>query len=85
MGDHRVSIKINFEMHGLKKKYDAWLNWSDCIPEDISSMIEKWKDDAMDKFYAEDEKYRAKQEKLKLMQVENEERALLEKLKEKYK
>ena len=28
MGDHRASVKIEFEMHGHKEKSDFWINWS---------------------------------------------------------
>ena len=28
MGDHRASIKIEFEFHGHKEKADWWINWS---------------------------------------------------------
>jgi hypothetical protein len=28
MGDHRASIKIEFEMHGRKAETDMWINWS---------------------------------------------------------
>ena len=27
MGDHRASVIIEFEMHGIKKKIDFWLNY----------------------------------------------------------
>lgn len=29
MGDHRASIKIEMEFHGVKDKTDMWINWSD--------------------------------------------------------
>lgn len=29
MGDHRASIQITFEMHGIKKECDMWINWWD--------------------------------------------------------
>ncbi len=85
MGDHRVSIKINFEMHGLKRKHECWLNWSDGIPEDFSRMIESWKDEAMERFLQEDMDYQEELRQQKLRQVEKEERATLKRLKEKYK
>jgi len=27
MGDHRASIKIQFEAHGVKKETDMWINY----------------------------------------------------------
>lgn len=27
MGDHRASIKINFQMHGVTSECDLWINW----------------------------------------------------------
>lgn len=29
MGDHRASIQIKFEMHGIEKEIDMWINWYD--------------------------------------------------------
>ena len=27
MGDHRATIKIEFEMHGVTTKQEMWINW----------------------------------------------------------
>lgn len=41
MGDFRASIKIEFEMGGVKKKQEWWINWS---PEDdgVDRRITEW-------------------------------------------
>jgi hypothetical protein len=33
MGDHRASIKIEMEFHGIKDKADMWINWGDSTSE----------------------------------------------------
>ena len=33
MGDHRATVKIEMEFHGVKDKTDMWINWSDCFSE----------------------------------------------------
>ena len=38
MGDHRSSIKIEMEFHGVKDKCDMWINY---IPTDCCSMDER--------------------------------------------
>lgn len=80
MGDHRVSIKIEFEMHGHKAKQDCWLNWSDNIPSDFSEWIEEQKIIAMEKWLDQDDR----REKKRLKEIELLEREQLKKLKEKY-
>ena len=29
MGDHRASVKVKFEMHGIKAEQEWWMNWFD--------------------------------------------------------
>lgn len=80
MGEHRVSIKIQFSMHGFENEWDAWLNWSDTIPEQVADWIEKQKDEAMSRWWNVQEEYTLYDRAL----AENEERDLLKQLKEKY-
>lgn len=80
MGDHRVSIKIEFEMHGHKNKFDAWLNWRDALPQEAAEWIQEQKEIAMDLWFAahEDAELRIRAE------AENWEREELARLKAKY-
>jgi len=80
MGDHRVSIKIQFEMHDHKAKDDFWLNWSDGIPERISTWVQNQKEIAMDGYLAEQFKDAERRE----AEAEEAERKELERLKGKY-
>jgi hypothetical protein len=80
MGDHRVNIKIEFEMHGHKTKHDMWVNWSGAVPASISDWIETQKDKAMEIWF-EAEDLEAER---KAATVENAEREQLAKLKAKY-
>lgn len=80
MGDHRVSFKITFEMHNHKKTWDAWLNWSDSIPEQVAEWFEEQHSKAMDNWFnaecAREDRARA--------EAENREREELARLKAKY-
>ena len=84
MGEHRFSIKIEFEMHGHKDKWDAWLNFSERDVPHIDHRVVEWLQEqhmrAMDNWFdAEaDEATRRKAE------IENSERKELERLKAKY-
>jgi len=64
MGDHRASIKIEFEMHGHKAKTDMWINWFVDDHSGVDQRVIDWlaahARKAMDK-YAEAE-YEAQQE-----------------------
>jgi hypothetical protein len=66
MGDHRASVKIEFEMHGHSAKCDLWVNWFDngCgidqrivdwFGEQSGIAIEKYRDE-LEAFYASREK-----------------------------
>lgn len=80
MGDHRVSIEIQFEMHGHKAKHEMWVNWSGAVPASIADWIEAQKAKAMDKWFeAED-----LEEERRAALVEKSEREQLARLKEKY-
>lgn len=80
MGDHRVSIKIEFSMHGHEVKHDCNLNWSDSIPERFAKWIEDQHGKAMSLWYeaewdAEDQRN---------AEIERQERDDLARLKAKY-
>ena len=51
MGDHSVSLKVEFEMHGVQKTHACWVNWTDQFPENIANMIRGWSEDAFDAFH----------------------------------
>ncbi len=55
MGDHRVTLKIQFSMHGHEDKWDSWLNWSDELPDRVADWIREQKEKAMDNWFAENE------------------------------
>lgn len=80
MGDHRVSIKIQFEMHGHKDTWDSWLNWSDTIPERVTEWIMRQKEKAMDNWFEEE----YGREQMEAAKRENHEREELARLKAKY-
>ncbi len=56
MGDHRASIKMEVEMHGVKDKCDMWINWSprdvDNVDHRIIEFVQNWADKAMGKYKA---------------------------------
>jgi hypothetical protein len=80
MGDHRVSIKIEFSMHDHKAKHDCWLNWSDSIPEQMAEWIAEQKEKAMDGWFAANDDAEARA----AAEVEQRERKKLAELKAKY-
>jgi hypothetical protein len=41
MGDHRISLKVEFEMHGHKAKIDQWVNWSPDYADKIRDWLEQ--------------------------------------------
>lgn len=84
MGDHRVSIKATFEMHGVKEKLDWWLNWSDEIPQRVSDWVEQQKEKAMQKLLAEDAEYQEQKAREQRAADEANERAEYERLKAKF-
>jgi hypothetical protein len=80
MGDHRVSIKLEFSMHGHEAKNDWWLNWSDNIPERVAEWVEGQKSKAMDKYFEAENL----EEERRAALLEDVEREQLAKLKAKY-
>lgn len=85
MGDHRASCKIEFTFHGktVKGEWDH-VNWCDNrsgIDERVLDWFQKAYDDGMDRYHTMVDKMFAKQDAEK---KELEERAELERLKQKY-
>lgn len=86
MGDHRASIKIEMEFHGVKDKCDMWVNYSPegcCgmdyrVIEFFASVYEK----GMDKYNEMMDKWTEEQSR---EENEKAERRELARLKEKYK
>ena len=80
MGDHRISLKVEFEMHGHKAKIDQWVNYTpnyaDGIAEWLRLQIEKGMDNYLEAEYEADI--------LRKTEIEAAERAQLERLKAKY-
>lgn len=79
MGDHRASIKITFEMHGVKRECDMWVNYipeSDArgVGESVFMFFEKAYADAMQAWYEEIDDYedrkKAEKEREEVIDVE---------------
>lgn len=85
MGSHRASIKIEMEFHGVKDKIDMWINYSPDgeygIDNRIIEFVESVYDRGMVKYNKQMDKYWKEQNKEK---IEKEEKAELERLKQKY-
>jgi len=81
MGDHRASIKIEFEFHGLKFKREFWINFSPSSECGCDPRICEFFKECAEKGYAEfDEELRDYER----TQRETEERQQLAALKAKY-
>lgn len=80
MGDHRISLKIEFEMHGHKAKIDQWVNWTPDYPDEIRDWLQAQIEIGRCRFF--DAEYDA--EMIAKAKEENEERTELARLKEKY-
>ena len=82
MGDHRASIKCEFEMHGHKATQEWWLNQD---PNGCDQRITEWFDKqveiAIGRYDAQMTEYWAEQNRAK---IESDEREQLARLKEKY-
>ena len=39
MGDHRISLKVCFEMHGHEAKIDQWVNYSPTYVDGIAGWL----------------------------------------------
>lgn len=71
-------------MHGVEDKIDWWLNWSDDIPQRVYDWVERNKDKAMQKYWAEDAEYQEQKAKEKREAEEAAERDEYERLKQKF-
>lgn len=81
MGEHRASIKIEMEFHGIKDHTDMWINYfpQECCQMDarVVEFFDKMYRRGMEKYHANNEKYFAEQKDI-------EERKEFERLKKKY-
>lgn len=79
MNDHRVNIKIEFEMHGHKAKHDMSVDWFEGLPESVASWINVQNIKAMETYDGEnlEAQHRA-------ARMETAERAQLARLQAKY-
>ncbi len=84
MGDHRASIKIEMEFHGVTRKCDMWINyfpdgeWAD---RRVIEFFEEAYSAGMDAWNADEAKAIEEREKT---ETERSEREELARLKEKY-
>lgn len=85
MGDHRASIKIEMEFHGVKEKTDMWINY---FPHDCCNMdrrVIEFFDDVYERGMAKYDKFVAKERaKERGKEIEEEEKAELKRLQKKY-
>jgi hypothetical protein len=84
MGDHRISLKIEFSMHGYEDKLDAWWNFYDDEVHGVDQRAIEWlrecHERAMDKYL----EARCSAEERRNAEAENAEREQLARLKAKY-
>jgi hypothetical protein len=50
MGDHRISLKAEFEMHGHKAKIDQWVNYSENYVDEIAEWLRYQIEIGMDRY-----------------------------------
>lgn len=87
MGDSRASVKIEFTIYGKSYKYDGWINWF--VEEYDGQFLDHRILEFFDKSYRDarwdyDESSRIEQQKRAAEEQEDEERAELARLLEKY-
>ena len=80
MGDHRVSLKVEFSMHGHEAKIDQWVNYTPDYAERIAEWLRVQIEKAMDNYLEAEWDAGI----LRRKEVEGRERAELERLKAKY-
>lgn len=80
MGDRRISLKVEFEMHGHKARIDQWVNWTPDYPDEIRDWLQEQIDIARGRYF--DALYDA--EMLTKAREEAAERDELRRLKAKY-
>lgn len=85
MGDHRASIKIEINFHGIEEKVDWWINYCDSDGEGLDRRVKEFFSDVyyrgMIKYDEEMLRFYSEQN---LKKVEAEEKETLRKLKNKY-
>ena len=84
MGDHRMSIKIEAEFHGVKEDCDMYINYipeSDGVDQGVTDFFSDVYWHGMDKYNQKKEKEYQRRNKEK---IETAERKQLEALKKKY-
>ena len=67
MGDHRASVKLSFDMHGVKKETEMWINYypNECgIDSRIIEFFEECHMEAMEKWHEMSRKAEEKENKL---------------------
>jgi hypothetical protein len=80
MGDHRISLKVEFEMHGHKAKIDQWVNYTPNYAEQIAEWLREQIEKGMDNYLEAEFEAGI----VKRAETEARERAELERLKAKY-
>lgn len=80
MGDHRISLKAEFSMHGHTAKIDQWVNYSENYVEEIAEWLRTQIEIGMDRYLEVEHGA----DILRKSKVEAAERAELERLKAKY-
>lgn len=80
MGDHRVSLKVDFHMHGHEAKIDQWVNYTPDYVEKTADWLRRQIEIAMDRYM--DAEY--DRDMARNAEVEDAERKELERLKAKY-
>ena len=64
MGDHRASVKITFEAHGITRKFDAWINWfpdSNGVDQRVVDFFRETWEECMAVYDEQVEEYHAKE------------------------
>lgn len=77
MGDHRASIKIDIEFHGVKAHQEFWINWVQPMPSTVEEFFEDVYTKGLAVYHDKMDDYFQEQEEIK-------ERELLKTLKDKY-
>jgi len=88
MGDHRASVKIEFEFHGVRDSCDMWINWSpdtsDCrdVDQRVIDFFRRVYEKGMDVYYEEMAQIAQRDHQKRIEKIE---RRQLAELQEKYK
>ena len=84
MGDHRISLKITFEMHGHKDELDAWWNFTEHDVPGVDYRVIEWLQEQYDEAMSNYMDAQCATEIRQQAETENVEREMLAKLKTKY-